>query len=296
MKESYGVAPQFHAQSLEILAGANTVLALNNEQGFKITIRQLYYQLVANGTVENTLRSYENFVALMTKGRMAGKVDWDALADGTREVIARPHWGSGEAALQHAADRYMEDLWDEQPNRVIVIAEKEALISTLQGVCQEWLCPLQLARGYSSATSLRELVKQRILCASQRIVVLHLGDHDASGIDMSRDLEERLQLFAGSGVHIDFRRIALSMEQVEAQAVPPNPVKVTENRYNAYRKRFGDESWELEALRPQYLRTLVEQELEQLIDFGTWNHKCKQVEKVRGRLQALADNFDTEYE
>ena len=292
MKEAYIDAPRFHKASLNLIAICDSIVTDYSQQGYSLTIRQLYYQLVARGHIENTVRSYDNIVALMTNARLAGLIDWDAIEDRTRGILERPHWTSGSDILQACAQSYHEDLWSDQPNRVIVIVEKEALAGVLERTCKEWDVPLLPARGYPSATTLRELAKTRIMRASQEIVVLHLGDHDPSGIDMSRDLEERLSLFSRHRVTIDFRRLALNMDQVEEQNPPPNPAKVTDSRYESYRVQYGEESWELDALSPKYLHNLVSREVESLVEFSLWNERCKHVEQVRGRLQKLADEFD----
>lgn len=164
----------------------------------------------------------------------------------------------------------------------------------LERVCRQYDVPLLAARGYPSATTLRELAKGRIMGSQQGIVVLHLGDHDPSGIDMTRDLRERLELLSRHRTPIDFRRLALNMDQVEAEQPPPNPAKVTDSRYEAYLREYGDESWELDALPPAYLHNLVEQEILGLIDQDQWDETEARVQAVKAKLETLADNYDTE--
>lgn len=294
MKEAYKQGTRFHKATLDLIAICDDIVTDYNAQGYRLTIRQLYYQLVARGHIENTVQSYDSTVALMTNARLAGLIDWDAIEDRTRDILERPHWTSGSDILQSCANSYHEDLWQEQPARVFVIVEKEALAGVLERTCRDWDVPLLPARGYPSATTLRELAKARIMRASQEIVVLHLGDHDPSGIDMSRDLQERLELFSRYRVAIDFQRIALNMDQVEEQQPPPNPAKTTDSRYMAYRNLYGVHSWELDALTPQYLHRLVEGKIREYINFDQWNESCKRVEYIRSRLQDLADDFDRE--
>lgn len=293
MKEKYE-DKTFHKRSMGMIEVCNQIITDYAGQGYKLTIRQLYYQLVARGRIENTVRSYDNIVALMTNARLAGLIDWDSIEDRTREVIERSHWTSGSQILQAVASQYHEDLWNGQPNRVIVVVEKEALAGVLERTCHEWDVPLLAARGYPSATTLRELAKSRIMRASQEIVVLHLGDHDPSGIDMSRDLVERLRLFSRNRTSIDFRRLALNMNQVEEQNPPPNPAKVTDSRYEGYRAQYGDESWELDALSPEYLHTLVSNEVRSMIEWSAWNAAREHIDSIKARLQDLADGFDKE--
>lgn len=294
MKEAYIEAPRFHRSSLLMIDIIDGIVGEYQEQGFRLNVRQLYYQLVARDHIPNTVQSYDRTVALLTNARLAGLIDWDAIEDRTRGLLERNHWSSGGELLQACANQYHEDLWSTQGCRVFAIVEKEALAGVLEPVCRKWDVPLLPARGYPSATVLRELAKGRIMRASQEIVILHLGDHDPSGIDMSRDLEERLGMFSRQRVHIDFRRLALNMDQVEEQQPPPNPAKTTDSRYAEYRATYGDSSWELDALSPKYLHDLVEGEVKGLVDSGLWNKRLEEVGKVQQRLQKLADSFDEE--
>lgn len=292
MKETYVVGQRFHKKSLALIETVNGVVNEYLADGYRLTIRQLYYQLVARGVIENTTKSYDNVVNLMTNARLGGLVDWDAIEDRTRGFLERAHWGSGGELLEACARQYHEDLWQDQDYRLFVVVEKEALAGVLERTCNKLDIPLLPARGYPSATTLREFAKQRIITASQRVVILHLGDHDPSGIDMSRDLEDRLQMFSRNRVGFEFKRIALNMEQVEEQSPPPNPAKVTDSRFNAYQERFGDESWELDALSPQYIDTLVTTHAMQYVDAAALQYRKDNIASVRERLAKIAQDFD----
>lgn len=294
MKEAYIDPPVFRQKARDLIAVCDKIIKEYVADGFKLTVRQIYYQLVARGYVPNTVQSYNNVQEMLNTARLAGLIDWDAIEDRTRGVLERSHWQTGGHILQSVAAHYFEDLWTEQDYRVFVMVEKEALAGVLQPICEEYDVPLLPARGYPSGTTLREFAKERIIRASQQIVVLHLGDHDPSGMDMTRDLEERLTLFSRHRVSIDFRRIALNMDQVEEQQPPPNPAKITDSRYESYRQQFGEESWELDALTPQYIHNLVRTEVEGLIDFNIWDAQLASIEKTKVRLKALAENFDKE--
>jgi hypothetical protein len=291
MKEAYDQTISFHAKSLKLITLCDTIVSEYVAQGFRLTIRQLYYQLVARGHVENTVQSYANVQGLMTKARMAGLIDWDAIEDRTRGFVDRPHWTSGGSILQAAAQSYWEDLWTEQETRVFVIVEKEALSGVLEPVCREYDLPLLAARGYPSASTLREFARERILHTTRCVVLLHLGDHDPSGIDMSRDLLERLEVFTYFGVELDFKRIALTMDQVNELKPPANPAKSTDARFESYRALYGEESWELDALSPNYIRDLIVNNVTPYIDQDAWQESQAKIARIRARLADLAATF-----
>jgi hypothetical protein len=222
-------------------------------------------------------------------------LDWDAIEDRTREFIRRSRWGSGGEILGAVARQFHMDHWTGQDARVFIVVEKEALAGVLERVSHEYDAPLLAARGYPSGTVLREFAKSDVIDCNdegQRAVILHLGDHDPSGIDMSRDLAERIQLFAGCDV--EFHRIALNMEQVDEQKPPPNPAKTTDSRFQSYMEQFGEESWELDALSPSYLTELVTRHVRDQIDFDKWDERAEEITAIRDRLLDTAARFDDE--
>lgn len=285
---------EFRAAALKTIDLVNGIVSEYIAQGYRLTVRQLYYQLVARGFIENTERSYKRTTGLVNDARLAGLIDWDAIEDRTRSFAKRPHWETGNDILDAVAGQYYADMWRGQDARVFVIVEKEALAGVLEGICHTLDMPLLAARGYPSGTVLREFAKvdlARCDAEGQGAVILHLGDHDPSGIDMSRDLEERLQLFNEWGVDIRFKRIALNMPQIEEHNPPPNPAKSTDSRFMDYVEKFGEESWELDALAPQYLSQLVEEHTREYIDTELWDERAQWVTDTRARLQDTADNF-----
>lgn len=289
--ETY-VAKTFNQRNAQLIDFMNSLIRDYQAEGYVLTVRQLYYQLVARGVIENTLQSYKRTAGLINDAKLAGLMDWDAIEDRTREFQTNPHWNAGSSILRSAASSYAQDMWDNQATRVFVIIEKEALIGVLAGLCRKWDVPILAARGYPSGTVLRDFAEQHLLPAlysGQSVKVLHLGDHDPSGIDMTRDLLDRLQLFTREEMgNSDLARIALTMDQVEEINPPENPAKATDSRFASYRREFGTSSWELDALPPQYLNDLVEEHIEQWVDPVLWDDKAEQVEAVRQDLQELA--------
>jgi len=274
----------FRADSLRLIDEMNEIVRDYQQQGFVLTVRQLYYQLVAAAKIENTEQSYKRITSVCNDARMAGLMDWDAIEDRTRDFIRRPRWNDPQDLMDICANTFHMDLWENQPERTFVIVEKEALVGVLERTCRTFDVPLLAARGYPSRTVLREFCEGMVIPAidnGQRVNVLHLGDHDPSGIDMSRDLKESIDLFCRVGQYgyderynmIEFTRIALNMEQIDQQKPPPNPAKSTDSRFADYARLFGTKSWELDALRPQYLNNLLTRHIELTIDDERWEER-----------------------
>jgi hypothetical protein len=288
----------FRPETERLIDVMNGIIDEYVSQGYRLTVRQLYYQLVARDYVENTERSYKRITSIVNDAKLAGVMDWEAIEDRTREFIRRARWNSASEIIHTAANGFHMDMWEDQKYRVFVIVEKEALAGVLERSCRDFDAPLLAARGYPSGTVLREFTESDILpcMENQTPVILHLGDHDPSGIDMSRDLTDRFGMFVSGeydGVSSqEFIRIALNMDQIQTQKPPPNPAKATDARFESYRKQYGTESWELDALKPEYLDRLVRKHIKKFIDNGTWNERAQYIEGVRAKIKEVANNFD----
>jgi hypothetical protein len=280
----------FSDSSLDLIHTMDDIIEDYSAQGFTLTVRQLYYQLVARDIVPNTERSYKRITSIANDARLAGLIDWDAIEDRTRAFLRRQRWTNGAEILEAAAGSFHMDMWENQERRVFCIVEKEALVGVLERICSQFDVPVLAARGYPSCTVLREFAESDLNGVPQDCVILHLGDHDPSGIDMTRDLTERLQMFA-SDSSFDLRRIALNMPQIEERKPPPNPAKVTDSRFADYARRFGSESWELDALPPQYLVELVQGEILKHIDDEIWQQDRERVEDIQDRIREAAKSF-----
>ncbi len=292
MKQNY-IDKSFRQASLTLIEAMNEIIAGYQQQGFRLTVRQLYYQLVTRNLIANNEKEYDHITRLCNDARMAGLMDWDMLEDRTREFIERQRWESGAEILRSAATGYHQDHWAGQPSRLFCIVEKDALAGVLEPVCRKLDIPLLAARGYPSVTVLHEFATNEIISAideGQDVVILHLGDHDPSGIDMTRDLRERLELFTGSEVLI--KRIALNLDQVKRYSLPPNPAKSSDKRFAEYARQFGKESWELDALAPEYLAELVSDQAGSYIDSEQWERTAAAIVETKSRLNRIAGTWE----
>ena len=219
---------------LDIIEQANIIIVDYAEQGFMLTVRQLYYQFVARDLIPNTMQSYKRLASIINDARWAGKIDWEDIEDRTRNLDDSPHWDSPAAILKVCAKTFALDKWIDQNYRVEVWIEKEALAGVIEPICRTLDIPFLACRGYLSASEMWTAAHKRFrqyIIAGQQPVLIHLGDHDPSGIDMTRDIRDRLDLLGGNtSGQLIVNRIALNMDQVEEYNPPPNPAKTTDSR------------------------------------------------------------------
>ena len=280
----------FKAQALDTIDKATAIIEEYSAAGYDLTLRQLYYQFVARAFIENTERSYKNLGTLINDARMAGLIDWDSIVDRTRNLARNNHWDSPASIIRTAADSYRIDKWEHQQYRIEVWIEKEALAGVLESVCPGLDVNYFSCRGYVSQSE-QWRAAMRLLSyheGGQTPVIVHLGDHDPSGIDMTRDIQDRMNVF-GSPVIVE--RVALNMEQIEELSPPPNPAKLTDSRASGYVQNFGYSSWELDALEPQYISDLITRTVGSMRDDPLWDDAVERENTERKTLRDIADYY-----
>lgn len=285
------VQREFQAETRSLIDRCNTIIADYTAQGFVLTLRQLYYQLVSRDVIANKQTEYKRLGSIVNDARLAGLIDWLAIEDRTRDLRAMSHWNQPNEIIESAAASFRVDLWEGQPYRPEVWIEKDALVGVIEGVCNELDVPHFSCRGYTSqsemwiaAQRLKGYAKKR-----QKPVIFHFGDHDPSGRDMTRDITDRLEMFMGG---VPVKRLALNMNQVEQYSPPPNPAKTTDSRYTAYIAEFGDESWELDALEPAVIATLIRTAITDLIDKKKWKARQAEITEGRETLNLIAAKWE----
>lgn len=247
---------KFQQKSLELINLVNQVVEEYQAQGYELTLRQAYYQLVARGYIPNNERSYKNIGNLINDGRLAGLIDWHSITDRTRNLRSNSHWDNPADVIASARYSYLLNKWDGQPNYVEVWSAAQRFIS------QDY---------------------------RDNRVIIHLGDHDPSGIDMTRDIQERLQMF-GADVYV--KRVALTMNQIGTYNPPPNPAKITDSRASKYIDEYGNESWELDALEPQVITDLITNEVTALRNDEIYRSICDLEERGKDELRMIERNYD----
>lgn len=264
MKQSFKEI-NFKPETLALIEQCTGIVLDYQQQGLRLTLRQLYYQLVSRNIIRNVVTEYKRLGGIVSDARLAGLMDWDAIEDRVRQPWSASEFENLGELVDAAIRSYRLPRWRGQDNYVELWVEKDALAGVLRPIAHHYHVTLMVNRGYSSSSAMYESAN-RILSAcdnGQDIHVLYLGDHDPSGEDMVRDIRERLSLF---GVEARVKKIALTTAQVEEHQPPENPVKFTDSRASSYVARHGEHCWEVDALPPAVLRDLLHAEFRRLVD------------------------------
>ena len=306
----------------------NDILVDYRRQGYVLTLRQAYYQLVSKDIIPNNAKEYAKLSDLLTKGRMAGVVDWASIEDRGRQPKL-PYWVTGvKDALNDSVQQYRLNRQEGQDTYVEVCIEKDALSSIFSRVTNEYHERLLVNKGYSSCSAMYDIynrISEAYDAGAKKCVILYFGDHDPSGIDMIRDVNNRVsemlarghnkekvaELMDEAGDYLDVdddeaeidissvftvKQLALNMEQIRQYRPPENPAKIKDPRAKGYIAKYGNKSWELDALRPQALAKLCKDGIESEIDMEMYENMIVKEEKQKGFITKVMEDYNEDEE
>jgi hypothetical protein len=290
-KQQFRIKVGLNKHNLAMLDIINSVIEEYAAADYILTLRQLYYQLVSRDIIPNRTQEYVKLSTTLVKGRMAGIVDWSAIEDRTRKPFL-PYYVNGVAdAINDTIEQYRLNRQEGQHNYIEVFIEKDALSGVVKRITSKYHIHLITNRGYSSATALYDAYK-RLYQAShqnQHCHILYLGDYDPSGLDMIRDVTERLHEF---GVFPKIHHLALTEALIRKYNPPPNPAKISDPRAKWYIKEHGQTSWEVDALRPDILSNIIDTSIKKLIDQNLFDSIMQKETFDKTKLsQIYSENF-----
>jgi hypothetical protein len=298
----------FRDTSMEVIEEAKRICREYAAQGIRMTLRTLYYQYIARDTfpeswrdpvagTKNTQANYKKLSKLVSDARIGGLLDWNWIEDSGRTSRGGDYgYDDVTEAVLSLPSGYSITHWDGQAHLFEVMFEKDALTEIIAQPCRNWRVTYTACKG-SPSTSLMKETADRLRWKAQAegvqdVTLLYLGDHDPTGLDISRDIERRLKLYRCPD-KVQLKRIALNLDQIQEFSPPPSPAKETDSRYQAYVDRFGvTDTWELDALEPRLMRSLVEDEILAGLNRDLWDARVAREEDDLVVLRAIADNWD----
>ena len=251
------------------------------EYNIRLTIRQVFYRLVATGVVQNKYTLYKSLITLLSRARKKGVIPYSAFIDRARSFVGGENFGyltpedvfedaqsEYESSTETFQDSYVNfDLpeWYEQPKYVEVWLEKDALAGLFQQVTSKRRVRLAPCRGYPSLTFLYEAAQHfRIVPKDKQITILYFGDFDVRGLDIERHITDMLSRLTIANVEV--HRCGLTKEQITEHNLPPQPSKKTDTMASGWIETHGDVAWELDALDPNVLMKLIDNSIEEHFD------------------------------
>jgi hypothetical protein len=273
-----------------------------------ITLRQLYYRLVSRLLIPNTINSYKRLSRIMVKAREQEDVPVNCLEDRSRRVLGRGDTGYDSAedylkqklsSLQDSWKGFTMLMWEDQPVYLLISLEKDALSRLVSRIANQYSVRTFPTRGYPSFSYVQLMANyMQTRLTEKPITVLYFGDFDPSGVDIERDLEDRLGRYGAKDFKV--KRIALTADQIKQYTLPPMPVKRSDARAEGFMAEFGDQAVELDALDPNLLQKMVDKSILENIEAGRWNARVRKIEQlqkwIKDKLEDIEKVIDDEIE
>lgn len=269
------------ADKADVVKSIIRIVDTYEQKGYKLTLRQLHYQLVSHDlSYVNHQTAYKKLGTILDDCRYAGVIDWDNIVDRGRQLKYPYFEYNVKSALERTADSYRLERQQGQKNHIEVWTEKDALTEIFERVTYPYGVGLCVNKGYTSSSAIYKAYERfsSELIESKKVTVLYFGDHDPSGIDMIRDIYERLVFMFENGNKQDYIdtndfkviAIGLTQQQIKKYKLPPNPAKLTDTRAGAYIAKYGLMSWEVDALSPEVLAEIVDTNIKNLMHMDTY--------------------------
>lgn len=267
----------------------------DNRKHWPLSDRQIHYLLLnkppliharkPGSRYKNDLKSYRALVDLLTRARLTEKIPFDAIGDLTRPFRENRFYRDAgdyyEKEAKSFLNNYRRNLIQSQPNHIEIFVEKMTLQNVISPVASEYCIPFTAMRGYTSLPSRRSLFERFMLSGKERLILLVLADYDPDGQEIVQSLARSMRDdFELPEDRLKTVRVALNRAQVTELGLPPMmKAKKTSPRYREFRKRHGEDVWELEAVPAQKLIEILQSAIEQVIDIDLFNKEIAQEKK-----------------
>ena len=271
-------------KSKELLAQVQKII---EEYDSSLSLRQIYYRLVAAQIMSNLQKNYRKLSRLCVIGRDEGLLNEDSFVDRLREIQVPSMWANLNEYMETVRDAYRKNYWLDQPCYLEIWSEKDALRGIMAPVADKYGVPLLIVRGQVSRTAIYEAYERYKANEDKECLLYYFGDHDPSGLCIYRSLVERLGNFNG-GLPIKFQRAGLTPEQIKTYRLPQDPAKKSDPNYKKFVAEYGDNVVELDALPPEVLKDLIEDCVVSCIDEDKWEASEAIEQQENEQLQELS--------
>jgi hypothetical protein len=252
-------APQQHTRAL--IADVQEILR-DQADYLPLTARQVFYRLVGVYGYPKDENAYERLCNALGRARRAGIIPFENLRDDGAVILEAEHYEDPDAFygyVRRLGASYERDKLARQPVDMRVYCEAAGMMQQLARTCEPYSVPVYSCSGFDSLTAKHGLARhcaRTFIYRGKPTVILHLGDHDPSGVSIYESMKEDVLAFvAGDLSHVrpeavvSFERVALRPHHIDHYQLTTYPPKATDLRSG----RWSGETCQLEALPPDTL-------------------------------------------
>ena len=279
---------QISAASMPFLMAALRVIEKHREF-WPLSVRQIHYRLLGPDAplkhaskpasrYVNDAKSYKTLTDLLARGRVEGRVPWNAIDDETRPEMTNSHfWNAAqfyESELEDFLRGYTRNRQQSQPDHIEIIAEKLTVKTILEGVAADYSIPLTINRGMSGPTVKKKIVDRYLRSKKRNLILLVVSDLDPAGMSIAQDIRDAFERdFGINEDRIEVYKAALTIDQVnEMELEPSMDAKESSPTYAEFVREYGTtNAYELEALEPADLQEVLEAAIWDVMSMGAYD-------------------------
>jgi hypothetical protein len=269
----------------------------DHEEFWPLSVRQVHYRLLGpdaplkhaskpDSRYTNDLKSYRSLCDLLARGRIEGRVPWEAIDDETRPEDLNNHFcNPGEffgSEIRGFLRGYTRNRQQSQPDHIEIVAEKLTVKTILEGVAVDYSLPLTISRGQNGPTLKRKIVQRYRRSKKRNLILLVVTDLDPAGETIAQNFRDDLEAdFDVPGNRLEVYKVALTFDQMtEMDLEPSMEAKDTSPTYNDFVEKYGiTDAYELEALEPSELQQILEDAIENVMDMAAYRAELDQEKK-----------------
>lgn len=274
-------------------------LVLCNLRDFwPISVRTLHYKILNDPPLRHTAKSdseytndknsYKSLIDILVRLRLLGEVPWEAFADETRPVTTWNVTCNTREFVSNEFDGllkgYWRDLQQSQPNHIEILCEKNTLLPFLKPIAMQYTIPITAGRGYCSLPPRHEMAQRFKNSGKDELILLIISDFDPDGEEIAHSYARSMRDDFDVNVHAI--KVALTKDQAVEHGLPNSlDAKKTSTNYKRFAAKYGDDSWEVEALDPYILQELLRTSIDDVLDTDAFNAEIDNEKKDAAHLQ-----------
>jgi hypothetical protein len=226
-------------------------------------------------------RHTPGFANVLNRARRAGLIPFSGIRDDGTVLKMPAGWDGADDLVQafvQATNDFCLDRQDGQRTRLLFAVEASGMVPQVERIAAEFGIPVHSSGGFDSLTAKHDLAC--ILNDWSDAEVLHIGDHDPSGVHLFASLAEDVQALAQTDGAIRFTRLAVTTVQIASLSLPSAPAKPTD------RRAFTGETVQAEAIPPDVLAIIVRNAIEERLNRNAFATVLVEENRVRMTLHA----------
>jgi len=278
--ESIGIKIMMTNSTIDLIQAAAKIL----EKYHPMTLRQVYYQLVAAQVIENKRSSYQRLSVALVKARKELLIDWEMIEDRVRKPYRVSMWNDLPDFIETVKRAYRRDVWNTQEIYLEVWLEKDAL-SGVFSIVQDYGITLVVGRGYNSWSAYKEAYYRFRKYPNRDKYILYFGDFDPSGEDIVRAIRDSYVYFTDDVPEVI--KVALTRDDIDEYNLPPDFTKSTDSRSAKFVEEHGDIAVELDALPLPVLQRKIRDSIGDYMDLEA----ITEVEEIESKERIKLSNI-----